>query len=82
MKEDEQGFLYPIIDTVTCIDCNLCKKVCPMLNPSVTKEPLLVFATKNKNEEQRLRSSSGGTFILLAELIIEHVGVVFGARFN
>lgn len=82
MKEDEQGFLYPIIDTEACIDCGLCEKVCPMLNHSPTKEPLQVFAAKNKNEEQRLRSSSGGIFILLAEHIIEQGGVVFGARFN
>lgn len=82
MIEDKQGFLYPIIDTTSCIDCGLCEKVCPMLNPSLAKEPLQVFAAKNKNEEQRLRSSSGGIFILLAEHIIEQGGVVFGARFN
>ncbi len=82
MKEDEQGFLYPVIDTATCIDCRLCEKVCPMLNPFATKEPLQILAAKNKNEEQRLRSSSGGTFILLAEHIIKQGGVVFGARFN
>ena len=82
MKEDEQGFSYPVIDTSACIDCGLCEKVCPILNPSATKEPLQVFAAKNKNEEQRLKSSSGGIFILLAEYIIEQGGVVFGARFN
>lgn len=82
MREDEQGFLYPIIDTLKCIDCSLCEKVCPMLNPSLEKEPLQVFAAKNKNEEQRLRSSSGGMFILLAQYIIKQGGVVFGARFD
>lgn len=82
MKEDEQGFLYPIIDIATCIDCGFCEKVCPMLNPSATKEPLQVLAAKNRNEEQRLRSSSGGIFILLAEYIIKRGGVVFGAKFN
>ena len=82
MKEDEQGFLYPVIDTAACIDCGLCEKVCPILNPSASKEPLQVLAAKNRNEEQRLISSSGGIFILLAEHIIERGGVVFGARFN
>ncbi|MDN0071325.1 Coenzyme F420 hydrogenase/dehydrogenase, beta subunit C-terminal domain [Bacteroides caecigallinarum] len=82
IREDEQGFLYPIIDTLKCIDCSLCEKVCPMLNPSLEKEPLQVFAAKNKNEEQRLRSSSGGIFILLAQYIIKQGGVVFGARFD
>lgn len=82
IKEDEQGFLYPFVDTTACIDCGLCEKVCPILNPFDTKEPLQVLAAKNKNEYQRLKSSSGGTFILLAEHIIRQGGVVFGARFD
>lgn len=82
MNEDEQGFSYPVIDTSACIDCGLCEKVCPMLNPYATKEPLQVLAAKNRNEEQRLRSSSGGMFILLAQHIIKQGGVAFGARFD
>lgn len=29
LYEDEEGFLYPRIDTNNCIDCGLCEKVCP-----------------------------------------------------
>lgn len=29
MKEDEEGFLYPIIDEGKCINCKNCKRVCP-----------------------------------------------------
>lgn len=82
MREDEEGFLYPKVDVAVCIDCGLCEKVCPVINQNVPKEPLQVFAAKNKNEDQRLRSSSGGVFILLAENIIKQGGVVFGARFD
>lgn len=82
MQEDVEGFLYPKMDATICIDCNLCEKVCPVLNQNVPKEPLQIFAAKNINEEQRLRSSSGGIFILLAEQIIKQGGVVFGARFD
>ena len=28
MKEDEEGFLYPIVDEEKCIRCHLCLKVC------------------------------------------------------
>lgn len=82
MQEDVEGFLYPKMDAKICIDCSLCEKVCPVLNQNVPKEPLQIFAAKNINEEQRLRSSSGGIFILLAEQIIKQGGVVFGARFD
>ena len=82
MREDEEGFLYPLVDNNVCIECGLCENVCPVLNPNTSRQPLQVLAAKNKNEEQRLRSSSGGIFILLAEYIINHGGVVFGARFD
>ena len=32
MREDEEGFVYPQIDRVKCINCYLCEKACPMLN--------------------------------------------------
>lgn len=82
LHEDNEGFLYPHIDTETCIDCALCEKVCPILNPYETREPLQVLAAINKDEKIRMESSSGGIFTLLAEPIIREGGVVFGARFD
>lgn len=82
MREDEEGFLYPYVDIPSCVDCGICEKVCPVLNLEEPRKPLQVFAAKNKNEDQRLRSSSGGIFILLAEQTICEGGVVFGARFD
>lgn len=82
MHEDEEGFLYPQVDVTLCVDCGLCEKVCPMLAQNDVKKALQIFAAKNKNEHQRLRSSSGGIFILLAEQTIKMGGVVFGARFD
>lgn len=82
MREDEEGFLYPQTDMSKCIDCGLCEKVCPVLNQSEKRKPLYVYATKNKNPQIRLHSSSGGVFTHIAEQIIQNNGVVFGARFD
>lgn len=82
MHEDKEGFLYPMVDKSVCIDCGLCNKVCPIINPYEPKQPLEVLAARNKNDEQRLQSSSGGLFILLAKHIIGQNGIVFGARFD
>lgn len=82
MHEDEEGFLYPKIESSYCIHCGLCETVCPMLNQNEPRLPQKVYAAKNNNEKQRLQSSSGGIFILLAEQIIKQGGVVFGVRFN
>lgn len=40
------------------------------------------YAAYNKNEIQRINSSSGGIFYLLAEDVINKCGVVFGVCFN
>ena len=82
MQADNEGFLYPEINKEDCIDCGLCEKVCHELHPYEQRKPLNVYAAINKDEEIRLKSSSGGIFYLLAEKTIAEGGVVFGARFD
>lgn len=82
MHEDEQGFLYPVVNADLCINCHLCEKVCPVINQAESRKPLLTYAAKNRDAEIRRNSSSGGIFYALAETIISEGGVVFGAKFN
>jgi len=82
LKEDEEGFLYPFVDESICIDCGLCEKVCPWLNNPTKLPSSNVFAVKNRNDDERMASSSGGVFIALAKETIENGGVVFGAVFD
>lgn len=79
MIADEKGFLRPVIDQEKCINCGLCKRTCPVLKNVKTESLKKVYACYNKNEEERINSSSGGIFILLAKSIIKKDGVVFGA---
>lgn len=81
-EEDKEGFRYPLVDKNKCVDCHLCEKVCPVLNKADAKEPIEIYAAYNKDENIRLKSSSGGIFTVLAEEVIKQGGVVFGARFN
>lgn len=82
MKPDEEGFLYPCVDENVCIDCGLCEKVCPVINPGEERIPVRTLAVKNRNEEIRFKSSSGGAFSALAIGILDDGGVVFGAKFD
>ena len=82
MHADNEGFLYPVVDTKTCTDCRLCEKVCPVINQEEAQKPIKVFAAYNKDEKIREQSSSGGIFTLLAEETIKKGGVVFGVKFN
>ena len=82
MHEDEEGFLYPCVDTSVCIECGLCEKTCPILNQDKERKSLAVYAAKNPDDEVRVQSSSGGVFTSLAEKVIDEDGVVFGAAFD
>lgn len=84
MKEDKEGFLYPIVEQSICIDCGLCEKVCPVLH--ATKEDVSHkqegFLLQHKDEKIRKESTSGGAFTAIATWIIEQGGVVFGAGYR
>ena len=82
MRADEEGFLYPQVDTSVCVNCGLCEKVCPILKKPQTYCVLETYAAKHKDTEVKLKSSSGGMFTALAEVILKEGGVVFGAGFD
>ena len=82
MRQDNMGFLYPQIDDDKCVDCGLCKASCPVLTSQYEKREPISYACFNKNESERMKSSSGGIFVLLASMIIQKGGVVFGAGFD
>ena len=81
MKEDDEGFLYPIVDFHKCINCNLCKKICPNKNYSIN-DKIQTYIAINKNEKDLMNSSSGGCFLPIAKYIINKKGVVFGAAYD
>lgn len=81
MQEDEEGFLFPVINENVCINCGLCKNSCPILNAQFNETPEFCYAVA-ANDEIRMQSSSGGLFTVLAENIINHGGYVCGAAFD
>ena len=87
MQEDDEGFLYPLVDLSLCVKCSKCVQVCPYVNLEFTvkndsEELSECYAAYNKNEEIRSRSSSGGMFRVFADKILLENGVVFGAVFD
>jgi coenzyme F420-reducing hydrogenase beta subunit len=82
IKSDNEGFLYPEVDTEKCINCGLCEKICPILNKITPRYPMGAYGCINKNDTVREQSSSGGIFYLLGEYVVSQNGVVFGAKFD
>lgn len=64
--KDCLSFSKAEIDSIKCIECNMCTKVCPQINPSKFKKPMNWYQGWSADEETRRRSSSGG---IASELI-------------
>lgn len=80
MKEDSEGFRYPIINKKKCIHCGACERVCPVISKKEREDNYLeAYASFNRDETVRQHSSSGGIFTLLAEYILNKKGIVYGA---
>ena len=79
MTENQQGFLYPRIDESKCIQCNLCRQVCPANYPSKPNNNLHVYAALVKDDAERAKSTSGGIFACLAKKVLKSGGFVYGA---
>lgn len=82
MKQEEEGFLYPVIDKEKCINCGLCDKVCPIKNAKENKKEQHAYIFQNLNDDIRRESTSGGAFTAIAEYVLENDGIVYGAIFD
>lgn len=79
MTPDADGFEYPEVDRERCVECHLCERMC---GPGPKRTDALetrAFGAKSQSLELRWSSSSGGTFTLMSERILEKGGVVYGA---
>ena len=72
------GILYPQIDKDKCVDCGLCKKVCPANHiPKCAKlEETKVYAVWSNNDDIRLNAASGGFCTQMGVETIERGGYV------
>ncbi len=84
MMKDMDGFLYPVVDKSSCVNCGLCKKVCPMLqmNKENRKDLEEAYGLIHNDSLILKSSSSGGLFTALAQAIFDKGGCVFGAAFS
>jgi len=81
MQPDDEGFLQPTINKDKCVECGLCIKRCPVLNP-INREVSKQKAYALISYKYRTVSSSGGAFSVIAEYVLQQGGVVFGASMN
>ncbi len=82
MQPDEEGFLYPQMDTQRCTSCQACRTVCPVLHMPQRLPIQGTYSAYSRDEAVRRESSSGGVFTELARRVLENGGAVFGAAFD
>lgn len=82
MQPDEEGFLYPQMDTQRCTSCQACRTACPVLHMPRRLPVQGTYSAYSRDEAVRRESSSGGIFTELARRVLDNGGVVFGAAFD
>lgn len=83
MLPDPEGFLYPQVDASSCIECGACESVCPYHTPEKTGEEQSIYAAVQvKNEGERITSTAGGAFSLLADVVLDHGGIVYAVGYD
>lgn len=83
MRQDYEGFVYPHVDTKSCVECGLCSMICPQKQGQKQREVQTeIYAAYNTNENVRAASTSGGLFSMYAQWVLSQGGVVFGAAYT
>ncbi len=81
MQEDVEGFRYPVVDKTICIDCGLCRKICPYKNiPEKYYDNKYAFGGYNLNTTTRFDSTSGGAFSAIVDAYCDENYIIFGAE--
>lgn len=79
MQPDEEGFLYPVMDTDKCVQCGLCNSRCPVIQDQSndgTNQHAYIATTEDIQYYKE--SASIGICTMLADYVVEQGGVVYG----
>ncbi len=77
MQEDQDGFLYPVINYKTCISCGKCIRSCGYRNILAQSENETYIAQSLSTDLSL--SSSGGAAAALEKAFLDQGGIVYGS---
>lgn len=82
LNSDENGFLYPRVNTIECIGCGLCDNVCPIGKQSNETKIPIAYACATAEDSMLIQATSGGVFGVIAIYVLGQGGVVYGCAYT
>lgn len=81
----EDGHLYIKVDADKCIGCKKCEHICQKMHDGTyanNKKTSKPYAVYSENERLYQHATSGGIFAAIAQWMLCHGGVVYGASYS
>jgi coenzyme F420-reducing hydrogenase beta subunit len=83
METDPLGCLSASVNTKLCIDCGKCDQKCHLRDGVVVKNhPRACYLFVHNDDTVLRKSTSGGAFTALSDVVLSEKGVIFGTRFD
>lgn len=83
LREDGETFRFPVVDSALCVECGLCERTCPMIDPPLTDPSgVRAFVGVHGSGSVVDASASGGAFSALCEYYVGEGFAVYGARYD
>lgn len=82
MVTDTEGFKYPKIAELQCVNCGFCEKICPVNNPPVIESVKEAYVARYKDLEIVDNSTSGGSYSAFADYTFAKGGLLYGVGYD
>ena len=86
MVWSQNGFLVPEVDSTKCVGCGKCSNLCIAKHRITSRRPSMPDVTSHAawslDKGIQRKSSSGGVFSSMAEMVIRRGGVVYGVKWQ
>ena len=76
MQYDEEGFLYPVVDKTSCVNCGICEKVCQMCIRDSLYPSRIIVGT-DLNDERLVKAAHEFAGLLQEGEIKENIDTLF-----
>lgn len=86
MEEDQEGFVYPVVDENKCVKCGLCEKTCPVQMDSHEALPYYsrqkFFMATNKHTSDALNCATIGVCTMISKMLYSKGWCIYGVSLD